>query len=222
MTGAAIRVLVADDHAGFRAGLAALLATERGLELIGEAGNGAEAVAQTMRLQPDVVLMDLGMPEVDGVTATRRILETSPHVAVLVLTMTAADDAVFEALRAGARGYLLKGADRAELVRAIQAVAAGEAIFGSEVARRLMRHFASPSPSGATPFPELSEREHEILELIARGLPNQAIGERLGIAPKTVRNHVSNIFGKLDVRDRAEAVVRAREAGLGERRRGGS
>ena len=216
-----IRVLIADDHAGFRAGLGALLATERGLEVVGEARDGAEAVAQTMRLQPDVVLMDLGMPEVDGVTATRRILETSPHVAVLVLTMAADDDAVFDALRAGARGYLLKGADRSELVRAIHSVAAGEAIFGPDVARRLMQHFASPSPSPAAPFPDLSERELEILELIARGLPNLAIGERLGIAPKTVRNHVSNIFGKLDVRDRAEAVVRARDAGLGERRPGG-
>jgi DNA-binding NarL/FixJ family response regulator len=221
MTTGTIRVLIADDHAGFRAGLAALLATERGLELVGQASDGAEAVARALQLQPDVVLMDLGMPEVDGVTATRRILETSPHVAVLVLTMAAADDAVFDALRAGARGYLLKGADRAELVRAIHAVASGEAIFGPEVARRLMRHFASASGSPATPFPELSDREHEILELIARGLPNQAIADRLGIAPKTVRNHVSNTFAKLDVRDRAEAVVRAREAGLGERRPGG-
>ena len=160
------------------------------------------------------------MPDVDGVTATRRILATSPHVAVLVLTMAAADDAVFDALRAGARGYLLKGADRAELLRAIQAVAAGEAIFGPEVARRLMHHFASAPTSPATPFPELSEREHEILELIARGLSNQAMADRLGIAPKTVRNHVSNIFGKLQVRDRAEAVVRARDAGLGDRRPG--
>lgn len=221
MTGSPIRLLIADDHAGFRAGLTALLASERGLELIGVAGNGSEAVAETLRLQPDVVLMDLAMPEVDGVTATRRILDTSPHVAVLVLTMAAADDAVFDALRAGARGYLLKGADRSELVRAIHAVAAGEAIFGPDVARRLMQHFAAPSMSPVAPFPELSEREREVLELVARGLPNQAIGERLGIAPKTVRNHVSNIFGKLDVRDRAEAVVRARDAGLGERRPGG-
>ena len=221
MTGSSIRVLIADDHSGFRAGLTALLATERGLELIGVASNGSEAIAKTLRLQPDVVLMDLGMPEVDGVTATRRILETSPHVAVLVLTMAAADDAVFDALRAGARGYLLKGADRSELVRAIHAVAAGEAIFGPDVARRLMQHFASPVTPPAAPFPELSDREHEILELIARGLANQAIGERLGIAPKTVRNHVSSIFGKLDVRDRAEAVVRARDAGLGDRRPAG-
>jgi DNA-binding NarL/FixJ family response regulator len=159
--------------------------------------------------------MDLGMPEVDGVTATRQILEMSPHIAVLVLTMTEAHDAVFDALRAGARGYLLKGADRAEIMRAIEAVAAGEAIFGPDVARRLMHHFSSPAASPATPFPELSQREQEILELVARGMANQAIADRLGISPKTVRNHVSNIFGKLQVRDRAEAVVRARDAGLG-------
>ena len=215
MTTQAIRVLVADDHAGFRSGLAALLGTQAGLKLVGEARDGAEAVARTLELQPDVVLMDLGMPGMDGVTATRRIRESSPHVAVLVLTMAAGDDAVFDALRAGARGYLLKGADRAELRRAIEAVAAGEAIFGPEVARRLMQHFTAAPPSPASPFPELSEREAEILELIARGLANQPIADRLGIAQKTVRNHVSNIFGKLEVRDRAEAVVRAREGGMG-------
>ena len=218
MSAAEIRILVADDHAGFRAGLAALLATQPGMRLVGEATDGAEAVARTLALQPDVVLMDLGMPEVDGVTATRRILETSPHVAVLVLTMAEGDDAVFDAIRAGARGYLLKGADRAELARAIEAVAAGEAIFGPGVARRVMQHFATASTPSALPFPGLSEREREILALLARGLANHVIADRLGIAPKTVRNHVSNIFGKLQVRDRAEAVVRAREAGLGRER----
>ena len=220
MTSTEVRILIADDHAGFRAGLAALLATEPSLRLVGEARDGAEAIASALELQPDVVLMDLGMPDIDGVTATRRILATSPHVAVLVLSMAAADDAVFDALRAGARGYLLKGAARAELVRAIRAVAAGEAIFGPEIARRLMQHFASVPATPASPFPDLGEREREILELIARGLSNQTIADRLGIAPKTVRNHVSNIFGKLQVRDRAEAVVRARDAGLGERRPG--
>jgi DNA-binding NarL/FixJ family response regulator len=217
VTESAIRVLVADDHAGFRAGLAALLATSPGVRLVGEAADGAEAVARTLELQPDVVLMDLGMPGMDGVTATRRIRETSPHVAVLVLTMVAGDEAVVDALRAGARGYLLKGADRAELTRAIQAVAAGEAIFGPQVARRLMDHFAAAPV--ASPFPDLSEREREILQLVARGLTNQQIADRLGIAPKTVRNHVSNIFGKLEVRDRAQAVARARDAGLGRRGR---
>ena len=215
MTGTRIRILVADDHAGFRAGLAALLVTRDDVELVGEAADGEEAVRRASELQPDVVLMDLAMPGLDGVAATRRIAESSPHIGVLVLTMADDDAAVFDALRAGARGYLLKGADRAELGRAIHAVAAGEAIFGPDVARRLLQAFAAGPPTRSVPFPELSEREREILELVARGLSNQQIVDRLVISPKTVRNHVSNIFGKLQVRDRAEAVVRAREAGLG-------
>jgi len=208
-----IRILVADDHAAFRSGLAALLATRPGLALIGEATSGEEAVDRALTLQPDVVLMDLGMPGLDGISATRRIVDTSPHVAVLVLTMADDDAAVFDAVRAGARGYLQKGADRAELDRAIRAVASGEAIFGPEVARRLMAFFSTPPPS--TAFPELTDREREILELIARGYSNKMISDRLVLSPKTVRNHVSNVFGKLQVRDRAEAIVRAREAGLG-------
>jgi DNA-binding NarL/FixJ family response regulator len=215
VSGDPIRVVIADDHAGFRSGLAALLAAQPAFELIGEASDGSEAVEMALALQPDVVLMDLAMPGLDGIAATRRIADTSPHIAVLVLTMADNDIAVFDALRAGARGYLLKGADRAELSRAIQAVAAGEAIFGPDVARRLMQFFASSPAIQTAAFPELSEREREILELIARGLSNQQIVDRLVISPKTVRNHVSNIFGKLQVRDRAEAVVRAREAGLG-------
>jgi DNA-binding NarL/FixJ family response regulator len=214
-----IRILVADDHAGFRSGLAALLGTQPGLALVGEAATGDEAVATALRLQPDVVLMDLNMPGLDGIAATRRIVDTSPHIAVLVLTMADNDAAVFDALRAGARGYLLKGADRAELSRAIRAVASGEAIFGPDVARRLMAFFASPTTQRAAAFPELTEREREILELIARGMSNQEIVNRLVVSPKTVRNHVSNIFSKLQVRDRAEAIVRAREAGLGGERR---
>jgi DNA-binding NarL/FixJ family response regulator len=214
-----IRILVADDHAGFRSGLAALLGTQPGLALVGEAATGDEAVATALRLQPDVVLMDLNMPGLDGIAATRRIVDTSPHIAVLVLTMADNDAAVFDALRAGARGYLLKGADRAELGRAIRAVASGEAIFGPDVARRLMAFFASPTTQRAAAFPELTEREREILELIARGMSNQEIVNRLVVSPKTVRNHVSNIFSKLQVRDRAEAIVRAREAGLGGERR---
>jgi DNA-binding NarL/FixJ family response regulator len=210
-----IRILVADDHAGFRSGLAALLGTQPGLALVGEAATGDEAVATALRLQPDVVLMDLNMPGLDGIAATRRIVDTSPHIAVLVLTMADNDAAVFDALRAGARGYLLKGADRAELGRAIRAVASGEAIFGPDVARRLMAFFASPTTQRAAAFPELTEREREILELIARGMSNQEIVNRLVVSPKTVRNHVSNIFSKLQVRDRAEAIVRAREAGMG-------
>jgi DNA-binding NarL/FixJ family response regulator len=209
-----IRILVADDHAGFRSGLDALLATQPDLRIVGNAETGDEAVARALALQPDVVLMDLNMPGIDGIAATRRIVDTSPHIAILVLTMADHDAAVFDALRAGARGYLLKGADRAELTRAIRAVASGEAIFGPDVARRLMAYFAD-APVRAPAFPELSDRELEVLELIARGMSNQQIVDRLVISPKTVRNHISNIFSKLQVRDRAEAVVRAREAGMG-------
>ena len=216
-----IRILVADDHDGFRAGLTALLATQPGLVVVGDAATGEDAVRQSGTLQPDVVLMDLNMPGLDGIAATRRIVEATPHVAVLVLTMADNDMAVFDALRSGARGYLLKGAGRVELVRAIRAVASGEAIFGPDVARRLMTFFAATPRSVAEAFPELSDREREILELVARGLSNQEIVDRLVISPKTVRNHVSNIFGKLQVRDRAQAVVRAREAGLGGEQRPG-
>lgn len=215
MTGEVIRVLVVDDHPGFRAGVAALFESEAGLELVGEAASGAAAIDRALELQPDVVLMDLNMPDTDGIAATRAIVDTSPHVAVVVLTMADNDGAVFEAVRAGARGYLLKGAQRVELVRAIRAAASGEAIFGPAVARRLMAFFAASPTAGGTAFPELTDREREVLELIARGLSNRAIVERLVVSPKTVRNHVSNIFSKLHVRDRAEAIVRAREAGLG-------
>lgn len=214
-----IRILVADDHPGFRSGLRALLGAQTGLALVGEAETGTEAVELAATLQPDVILMDLSMPGLDGIAATRRIVDTSPHIAVVVLTMADDDAAVFDALRAGARGYLLKGADRLELGRAIRAVAAGEAIFGPNVARRLMAYFADAPTSPIPAFPELSDREREILELIARGMSNQQIVDRLVISPKTVRNHVSNIFSKMQVRDRAEAVVRAREAGLGGERR---
>jgi DNA-binding NarL/FixJ family response regulator len=213
MTDEPIRILVADDHPSFRSGLVALLRTQAGLDVAGEAATGAEAVERALELQPDVVVMDLNMPGLDGISATRRIVDTSPHIAVLVLTMAGDDVAVFDAIRAGARGYLLKGADRGELARAIRAVAAGEAIFGADVARRLMTFFATTPRVAA--FPELSDREREVLELVARGLSNQAIVMRLGISPKTVRNHVSNVFSKLRVRDRAEAIVRAREAGMG-------
>ena len=213
-----IGVLIADDHAAFRGGLRAVLATAGDIEVVGEAETGDGAVDAVERLQPDVVLMDVNMPGIDGVEATRRIADASPHVAVLVLTMHDDDETVFEAVRAGARGYLLKGAQRAELVRAIRAVASGEAIFGPGVARRLMAFFARPAPRvDPAAFPELTEREREILELIAQGRSNADITATLVLSPKTVRNHVSNIFSKLRVRDRAEAIVRAREAGMGAR-----
>jgi DNA-binding NarL/FixJ family response regulator len=217
-----IRVLVADDHEAFRAGLRALLATADDIEVVGEAANGDAAVDLARQAQPDVVLMDLNMPGTDGIEATRRIVDTSPHVAVLVLTMYEDEDSVFDAVRAGARGYVLKGAQRAELLRAIRAVASGEAIFGPTIARRLVAYFGRSRPPEAsnTAFPELTEREREILDLVARGRSNAEITAQLVVSPKTVRNHVSNIFAKLQVRDRAEAIVRAREAGLGTDGRG--
>jgi DNA-binding NarL/FixJ family response regulator len=211
--------MLADDHASFRSGLVALLATVPELEVAGEAATGDEAVAVALDVQPDVIVMDLNMPGLDGIEATRRIVATSPHIAVLVLSMYEDDDQVFGALRAGARGYLLKGADRGELVRAVRGVASGEAIFGPAIARRLMAFFAARPAVEASAFPELTEREGEILDLVARGLSNTEITHRLVLAPKTVRNHISNIFSKLQVADRAQAIVRARQAGLGGERR---
>jgi DNA-binding NarL/FixJ family response regulator len=211
-----LHLVIADDHDSFRSGLRSLLGQVDGLVVVGEAASGAEAVSRTTELQPDVVLMDVSMPGMDGIEATRRIVDATPHVAVLVLTMSDDDDSVFAMVQAGARGYVLKGAQRAELVRAIRAVAAGDAIFGPAVARRLVAYFARPRPIGTeSPFPELTEREREILELIAQGRSNADITAQLVVSPKTVRNHVSNIFSKLQVRDRAEAIVRAREAGMG-------
>ncbi|HUG30315.1 MAG TPA: response regulator transcription factor [Candidatus Limnocylindria bacterium] len=210
-----IRVLLADDHEAFRTGLTSLLGTVADVDVVGEAPTGEEAVRQAASLQPDVVLMDLNMPGIDGIEATRRIVATSPHIAVLVLSMYEDDDQVFGALKAGARGYVLKGADRAELIRAIRAVASGEALFGPAIARRLATFFAQRTALEATIFPELTEREREILDMVARGLSNPDITRRLVLSPKTVRNHVSNIFSKLQVADRAQAIVRAREAGLG-------
>jgi DNA-binding NarL/FixJ family response regulator len=212
----ATRVLIADDHAAFRGGLRALLDTVGDIVVVGEADTGDATVEAARALQPDVVMMDINMPGIDGVEATRRIVDAEPHVAILVLTMHDDDETVFAAVRAGARGYLLKGAQRAELVRAVRSVAAGEAIFGPGVARRLMSYFARPAPrSDPEAFPELTEREREILDMVAAGRSNGEITATLVLSPKTVRNHVSNIFAKLQVRDRSEAIVRAREAGLG-------
>jgi len=214
---AAIRLLIADDHSSFRSGLRALLGTATDLEVIGEAATGAEAVTLATSLQPDVILMDVTMPGGDGIDATAQIVEASPHIAIIVLTMDAGDGSVVRALRAGARGYLLKGAQRAELLRAIRAVAAGEAILGADVARRLAGYVA-PSAPPSTPFPELTEREREVLDLVARGHSNADITAELVLSPKTIRNHVSNIFAKLGARDRSDAIVLAREAGLGRER----
>jgi DNA-binding NarL/FixJ family response regulator len=211
----ALRVLIVEDHPVFRDGLRALLSSIPGTDVVGEASSGVEAVEQALALQPDVVVMDLDLPELSGLAATRRIVATSPHVGVLVLTMFDDDDSLFAAMRAGARGYLLKGADQDDIRRAILAVGDGDAIFGPAVARRLMEYFSVPRPEVRDAFPELTERERQVLNLIAQGQANVAIATRMGISTKTVRNHVSNIFTKLQVTDRAQAIVRAREAGLG-------
>jgi DNA-binding NarL/FixJ family response regulator len=210
-----IKILIADDHPLFRFGIRTRLSAEADLEVIGEAGSAEEAIALTGRLGPDVVLMDLNLPGMNGIEATRTIREAHPQVAVLVVTMFD-DDSVFAAMRAGARGYLLKGAEAEETVRAVRAVAHGEAIFSPSVAQRLMGYFAAPrAPAVAPNFPELTEREREVLALLAQGYTNAAIGERLMLSTKTVRNYVSSIFAKLQVADRAEAIIRARDAGLG-------
>jgi DNA-binding NarL/FixJ family response regulator len=211
-----LRVLIADDHVLFRDGLRALLAAAPDTELVGEAATGDEAVTLAATLQPDVVLMDLQMPGLNGIEATRRIVPASPHINVLILTMFEDDASVFAAMRAGARGYLLKGAKHADTLRAIRAVGSGEAIFSPRIAARLMDFFATLAPALLPrTFPELTDRERESLGLIAHGYRNADIAGRLVLSPKTVRSHISNILDKLQVADRAEAMVRAREAGLG-------
>ena len=211
-----LRILVAEDHPLFRKGIISLLESVPEFEVVGEAATGEEAVVHAAQLQPDVVLMDLQMPNVNGIEATRRIVQESPSVRVLVVTLFEDDDSVFMALKAGARGYVLKDADEEEMVRAIWAVGRGEAIFSTAVAERVLAYFATP-PSAVPPqvFPTLTEREREILNLIAQGHPNPAIAKQLHLSPKTVGNYVSNIFTKLQVADRAQAIIRAREAGLG-------
>ena len=214
-----LRILVADDSADFREGIAALLASVDGLELVGEAVDGQQEVDGALQLQPDVLLMDLHMPGRNGIEATRDIVSAAPHIAVLVLTMHEDDDSVFSAVRAGARGYLVKGARQPELLRALRTVADGGAVFGPAIARRMIGFFeAVASAAFATPFPDLTMREREILDLVARGWSNQQIAAQLDLSIKTVRNHVSSVFTKIQVVDRAQAIVKAREAGIGGRR----
>lgn len=211
-----IHVLIADDHPLFRFGLRALLEAEDGTAVAAEATTGTEAVKLAESLKPDVVVMDINMPEMNGIDATKKILAGNPSANILIMTMFD-DDTVFSAMRAGARGYLLKGVEGDETLRAIRAVAAGQAIFSPNIAQRLMEYFAGAPQPGTTepPFPELTPREFEVLQLIAQGLTNNAIAEKLVLSPKTVRNQVSTIFSKLQVANRAEAIIRARDAGLG-------
>jgi DNA-binding NarL/FixJ family response regulator len=210
-----IRVLIADDHPAFRRGLELMIADAEDLEIVGQADTGHRVVELSAELGPDVVLMDLRMPELDGIEATRRITRGTSGTAVVVLTMFEDDDSVFAAMRAGACGYLLKGADQDEIVRAVRAAAAGEAIFGPQIAARLISHFAGGAGSTAAAFPSLTDREREVLEMVAAGKGNATIAHELMISLKTVRNHVSNIFTKLQVPDRSTAIVKARQAGLG-------
>ncbi len=210
-----LRVLIAEDHPLFRKGMRALLTATPGTEVVGEATTGQEAIELAAELQPDVILMDLQMPGINGIEATRQILHTSPHIRILVVTLFEDDASIFTALRAGARGYILKDAKEEEMLRAIRAVGSGEAIFSPAIATRLMDFFAAPRP--AVPkeiFPTLTEREREILQLIARGRTNNDIAKELALSTKTVGNYVSNIFSKLQVADRAQAIIRARDAGL--------
>jgi DNA-binding NarL/FixJ family response regulator len=208
-------VLIADDHPLFRKGMRALLVTADDLDVVGEATTGQEAIDLAATLQPDVILMDLQMPGVNGIEATRQILHTSPHIRILVITLFEDDASVFSALRAGARGYVLKDAKEEEMLRAIRAVATGEAIFSRTIAARMIDFFAAPRPSAPKElFPTLTEREREILQWLARGSTNHDIAKRLALSVKTVNNYVSNIFTKLQVTDRAQAIIRARDAGL--------
>lgn len=214
-----IRLMIADDHKLFREGIKALLAVTDDIEIIGEAEDGDSALQISQELQPEILLMDINMPGLNGIQATQQILEKQPQIRIIMLTMLEDDASVFNAMRVGARGYLLKGADSQEVLSVIRAVAEGQALFGPAIATRLLNYFKEMSTKPAvsstgTPFPELSERELEVLRLIAQGLNNQEIARKLVLSSKTVRNHITNIFSKLQVAGRAQAIVRAREAGL--------
>jgi len=212
------RVLVADDHALFRAGMLAVLSDLPEVEVVGEADSGESALDQVARLDPDVVLMDLRMPGMGGLAATARISERHPRTRVVVLTMSEDPDSVFAALRAGARGYLLKESDADDVRRTLEAVTRGEAVFGARVAEQVVGFFAGGAvgAAAAQPFPELTAREREVLELMAQGLDNASIARRLFLSEKTVRNRVSDVLAKLRARTRSEAVAKARDAGIGQ------
>jgi DNA-binding NarL/FixJ family response regulator len=214
-----IRILVVDDHALFREGLISLISAAPQMQVVGEAGTGVDAVGLASEQHPNVILMDIMMPELNGIQATRQILEQQPDTGIIMLTMLEDDDSLFAAMCAGARGYILKGADKDEVMTTVHAVADGRASFGPAIALRLTNFFrlieSSPQRSDVV-FPELTDRERELLDLIAQGYNNQEIADRLFISSKTVSNHISNIFNKLQVADRAQAIVRAREAGLGQ------
>jgi DNA-binding NarL/FixJ family response regulator len=209
-----VRIVVADDHAVVREGLRALISAVDGYELVEAVATGREAARAAVTLRPDVLVMDINMPDSSGIEATREITRSAPGVAVLMLTMFDDDDSVFAAMRAGALGYVLKGADPEDILRAIASVAAGHAVFGPGIARRAITYLSAPPPNEPA-FPTLSPREREILDLIASGQGNATIATWLGLSPNTISNHISNIFGKLHVASRAEAIIRARDAGLG-------
>lgn len=211
-----MRILIVEDHPMFRDGLFKMLETVEGFEVVGEATSGEEAVELAEQLKPNIILMDINLPKLSGIEATKRIVKTIPDIGILILTMYDDDSSVFSAMRAGARGYLLKEANRNEIVRAIQAVSEGEAIFSPAIARRMMFYFeAKMKVTNIDVFPQLTEREREVLDHIAKGKNNAEIANSLGLNQKTVRNHVSNILSKLQASDRAHAIIMAREAGLG-------
>lgn len=216
-----IKVLIADDHVFYREGVRVFLENEPDIEVVGEAGDGEEVLAKAAELRPDVILMDLKMPGINGIEATRRIHEAHPEIGVLALTMFDDDDSVFAAMRAGAHGYLLKDAGKNQVIRAILAVKGGEAIFSPAIAGRMIQFFSAPvadrSKKKPDEFAELTEREFEILELVARGQSNKEISNRLSLSVKTVQNYVSSILAKLQVADRLQAIMRAREAGMGKK-----
>lgn len=210
-----IRLLIADDHALFREGIRALISATADIVCIGEAATGDEAIRQIEAIQPDVVLMDINMPGINGIEATRRILRIHGDAGIIMVTMLEDDASIFAAMRAGARGYVLKGANHQELLQTIRAVAQGQVLFGPAIANRITHFFARAQPAGTEqPLPELSEREREILDLMSRHYTNPEIAQQLGIGEKTIRNHVSNIFNKLQVATRAQAIDKARQAGL--------